>query len=133
MEENTVPTVQSEPIASGHSFFRRLVLGDLGLAHTFWLHAIAISSALYVLAMIVIASLNNASTILANFLGSAVLLSGLIYQTASLAGVWQAAGKYRGNRLWVHLTYLLVILGGIQILGLASTLLLAVLGLRGES
>jgi len=94
-ENETINTIEG-------GFFRKLSNGDFGLAKTYWLYN--------VLAIIV-------GNILME-LSAYVLMAIIAYSIPSLTGLWKAANKYRGSRIWSVLAKIITIIGIITIIAI---------------
>lgn len=94
-------------------FFGKLLNGDFGLAKTYWLYGVLVA---FILSIPIkfITSIESIIII--------ILLSG-VYQITVLMGVWRAANKYKGLKLWAVLAKIAAVLGlFILMLGVISVL-----------
>jgi len=115
----TDPASYSSPLAE-RNFFGRLAHGEFGLARTYWLFG-------FLPAVVVNLLSNYAFTSVAG-LFLLTLVYGA-YDILVIMGVWRAAKKYEGPRLWAYMAKGFMVLGAI---GLTISLCtLAYLLLRG--
>ena len=107
--------------------------GDLGLATTFWIHAIVIPGAVLILTSVLTAYINAASIDLVSRLWDSVLglfvVSAFAYKGIALIGVWNAAGEYQGRKVWAAIARILALLGSLEVVGGIYTVASAAFGL----
>jgi len=96
----------SEEINSiNKSFFIKLKDGDFGLAKTYWLYGVVVNLVLSIPSYVV-------SDL---FFLIVFTIIGLIYGVIVLIGIWNAASRYEGLKLWAILAKLATILGVVTI------------------
>ena len=104
--------------SNNKGFFKKLSSGDFGLAKTYWLYGVVVG---------VVVNLATKPVTSAGLL-VVILLAYAVYEAMVLMGVWRAASKYQGLKLWAVLAKIAVVLG---VLMLAVTIL-ATLTLMGQ-
>ncbi len=115
---NNLETDEASSIVKLKSFFSKLVQGELGLAKTFWIFGLLIQ---LMLVFII-------STIPIEVLTIIGLLLILTYEIIVIFGVWRAATKYEGFKLWAILAKIVVIFWLLNFIKL-SLVLFGLLGL----
>jgi hypothetical protein len=87
-------------------FFSKLASGDFGLAKTYWLYGVLVG-------LIV-----NAVTRVIPSVGvlALVLAVTIAYQVMVLLGIWRAAGRYQGRKVWAILAKIATVLGWLGVL-----------------
>jgi serine/threonine protein kinase len=93
--------VASDIAKTGKVFFGKLTCGDFGLARTYWLYGVLVSLGVNLLIGLI------------PVLGvqMALMIVGMAYQILVFIGVWRAAGRYRGRKVWAVLAKIAVVLG----------------------
>lgn len=101
-------------VEKARGFFSKLYNGEYSLARTFWLY--------YFLVTFLIGLLQGAfaATVVGMLLGIALGIFGLVYSIICVVGIWRAASKYTGFKLWAILAKIYVVL---CIIGFALTLI----------
>ena len=94
-------------------FFGKLANGDFGLAKTYWFYGVLVGFIVSVV-MKLIASIG---------LLVIVMLTHAAYGIPLIMGIWRAATKYEGSKIWAVLAKIAVVLGVIM---LATNLILIV-------
>jgi hypothetical protein len=84
------------------NFFKKMMDGDFGLAKTFWLFGFVAGIAISV----VTKPLIEVSIVA----GMLFALVALVYQIMNMIGVWKAAGRYEGAKVWAVLAQIVIIL-----------------------
>ncbi len=87
-------------------FFSRLASGDFGLAKTYWLYGLVISVAIN-MALKVVTSLGVLAV---------AILAVTLYQVIVLLGIWRAASRYQGWKVWAILAKIATVLGWLSVL-----------------
>lgn len=104
MSDMPIETTQASTILTDKGFFQTLLDGDFGLAKTYWFYGILISGIFH---------------IISNFVASKGLVILLFitvpYECVLIGGVWKAANKYQGQKVWVYAAKLSAILWSISL------------------
>jgi hypothetical protein len=82
-------------------FFGKLINGDFGLAKTFWLYGVLLE--------IIVISLATPKPYVSIFI--ALMLVNDAYLIVLVIGIWRAANKYQGLKIWGWLAKIVVVLG----------------------
>ena len=98
---------------SGNGWLRQLVNGDLGLARTYWLYGILILNLVFLVPVL----LFQEGRVVASQISA---LACFAFSGAILLGIWRAATKYEGPKVWSIMAQLATVLGWIQIFSLMS-------------
>jgi hypothetical protein len=93
--------------SSEKSFFGKLANGDFGLAKTYWLYGVLVGFVTNILIMAI-----SSTGILV-----VVFLALVAYSVPLYLGVWRAANKYEGRKLWSILAKIATVLGVIMLAG----------------
>lgn len=116
LQEVKIQEVKTRQAASPGSggFFKKLYWGEYSLARTFWLY--------YFLVTFLIGLLQSAfaATVVGMLLSVALGIFGLVYSVLCVVGIWRAASKYTGFKLWAVLAKIYVVL---CIIGFVLTLI----------
>ena len=101
MSNETQQSTAAESFHPSKGFFRFLMAGNFGLAKTYWLFGVLVAAVYY---------------FLMEYIGYGLLfwiisIPYLFYWVAVSVGIWNAAGKYRGNPIWALLARIAVIFG----------------------
>lgn len=99
--ENT----ESQQVSSENGLFSKLINGDLGLAKTYWLYGVLVGLFVNLIAGAITST---------SFLIILVIIY-TAYEIPVLIGIWRAAGKYQGLKVWAVLAKIAVILGAIML------------------
>jgi len=91
--------------ATEKGFFKKLANGDFGLAKTYWLYGVLFGFFVNI-AMRLITSIG---------LLVIVMLVYTAYEIPVIIGVWRAAKKYQGPKIWAELAKIAVVLGAIML------------------
>jgi len=91
---------------AGAGFFKRLSNGDFGLAKTYWLYGVVVGIAFRLLTTII------PSPVIVAILS----VAWIAYAVFLYMGIWKAAGRYTGERIWAVLAKIMVILGALFLL-----------------
>jgi len=91
---------------AGAGFFRKLSNGDFGLAKTYWLYGVVVGIAFRVLTAII------PSPVLVAILS----VAWIAYAVFLYMGIWKAASKYTGEKIWAVLAQIMVVLGALFLL-----------------
>ena len=88
-------------------FLKRLMDGDFGLAKTYWLYGVLVN---------IVISLMFEIPVISESLGLILilLLATIIYTISLMIGIWKAANRYTGKKVWAFLAKIAVVLGVIQ-------------------
>jgi hypothetical protein len=116
MTKNISASFSSTP--PERNFFGKLANGDFGLSRTYWLFGVLPAIGVNLLSNFAVTSVGGL------FL---LTLSYGAYDIFVIMGVWRAAKRYDGPRLWVYMAKAFMILGAIGLtvsLGMLSYLLL---------
>ena len=110
-------TTTNGPTENKRGFFVKLANGDFGLAKTFWLYGILVS--------IVVKLISEAVTSIGGLV--ILILAFMAYNIPLLMGIWRAANKYHGPKIWAVLAKIEVwlwtaglVLGLLEVIGLLS-------------
>jgi len=90
-------------------FFKKLYDGDFGLPKTYWLFGVLANIVLKGVTILVSAS----DSIL---LIGVSLLAIVVYSIIQMIGLWNAASRYTGSKVWAILAKISVVLGVLVIL-----------------
>ena len=93
--------------SSEKSFFGKLANGDFGLAKTYWLYGVLVGFVTNILIMAI-----SSTGILV-----VVSLALVAYSVPLYLGVWRAANKYEGQKIWSILAKIATVLGVIMLAG----------------
>lgn len=101
-------------LSQGPAFFRALIRGDFGLAKTYWLYGVAAGYAFNGLMSVV-----TSRTMLAG-----IIFVYVAYSIPVLIGIWRAANRYQGPRVWPVLAKVgtvvgCLLVGMVGVLGMA--------------
>ena len=107
-DENVRQTVNNQPQLKEKGFFKKLKNGDFGLAKTYWLYGVLVGFIIGVLEQIILAIMRKDGIILVFIIS---LISAIYYFFFQYPGVWRAAKKYNGPKIWVILAQITVIIG----------------------
>lgn len=93
------------------NFWTKLINGDFGLLDTYWGYAVLKLVVIFLLVFLVsvLFSIDQSSP---SFL-IPFLMSLIAYETVVHIGVWRAAKKYSGNKIWAILAQGMVIIYGL--------------------
>lgn len=89
------------------NFFVKIAYGDFGLFKTFWVYNFGVN-VLAVAIFIIIYSLSL------DFLETPLSIVFFTYTPVIIIGIFNAAKRYEGNKLWSALAQILALLGVIQ-------------------
>ena len=107
--------------SSKKGFFEKLANGDFGLAKTFWLYNVLVTLIVKIVFEVFI-EVSQSIGLLVVF-----LLAYTAYEIPVLMGIWRAANKYQGPKIWAVLARIEVVLGAIWIvIGLLFLLLIMI-------
>ena len=106
-------STQDATISPSPGFFRRLARGDYGLAKTYWLFGGVVGVVVSGIAGLI----PSASATVP------LLLVHAPYQALVVTGMWHAASKYNGRKLWAVLAKVWCVFGALMVIG---SLILAV-------
>ncbi len=95
------------------NFFMKLIYGDYGLALTYWVFCVGVG----VIFRIIFSSITSVTAL------TLVLLVYIPYTIAVMLGVWNAADRYKGAKVWAVLAKILVILGLLPLLNMVIVFL----------
>jgi hypothetical protein len=87
-------------------FFSKLASGDFGLAKTYWLYG--------VLAGLIVNAVTRAIPSVGIL--AVVLAVTIVYQVLALLGIWRAADRYQGRKVWAILAKIATVLGWLGVL-----------------
>lgn len=90
-------------------FFSKLISGDYGLPKTYWLFGVL--GNLMFIVPIALAAATKSMPILV-----LALLASVVYSLIVAVGIWRAADKYLGQKVWAVLAKIAVILGILRLL-----------------
>lgn len=90
---------------SAKSFFVKIWSGDFGLAKTYWLYWVLV---LIAVNTVVIIRPTTATLVIA-------ALAYIAYLIPAVIGIWRAANRYEGRKIWAVLAMISVVLGMISI------------------
>ncbi len=97
---------------SEKGFLKKLRDGDYGLAKTYWLYGIGFSIIIGIIIQIIFAAMGRSGIVIAFI----VILISIIYTAFfQLPGLWRAAKKYQGAKIWAILAQIIVIITAISI------------------
>lgn len=113
MSENQAISSQ----ASERGFFSKLANGDFGLAKTYWVYGVLVSIALNITFKLI-------SSYEVVLIGLAATIA---YSVPLYMGIWRAASKYPGNKIWSVLAKIATILGVIMVVFSFAILVKAIL------
>jgi hypothetical protein len=101
----------AQPASAGDKgFIAQVLAGDFGLANAYWLLGV-IGGGLLSLPIVIFAEALERPKIAA-----ILFVAYLIYIVPVLVGIWNAAGKYKGRKLWAVLARVAVVIGALKIL-----------------
>ncbi len=100
-------------------FFWKLANGDFGLAKTYWVYGVLVG--------VVVNIITNVVTSIGGLV--ILILAYTAYQIPVIMGIWRAANKYQGPKIWAILAKIAVVLGAIML----AVGLLTVLGLLDQA
>ena len=86
-------------------FFSKLINGDCGLAQTYWFYGFVINLLFNVLLVLFSKTIPDRNLVLIT------LIISIIWNFLVLIGIWRAAGKYKGPKIWAILARIVVIIG----------------------
>jgi len=86
-------------------FFSKLINGDYGLAQTYWFYGFVINLLFNVLLVLFSKTIPDRNLVLIT------LIISIIWNFLVLIGIWRAAGKYKGPKIWAILARIVVIIG----------------------
>jgi|AP45_3_1055517.scaffolds.fasta_scaffold51892_1 hypothetical protein len=109
MSEIENATNGSETIEKG--FFGKLSNGDFGLAKTYWRYGVGVQFVVRIAAIFIIFILSSLPAGTLEFLLVIVSLAFTAYAIPLGMGIWRAANKYEGSKIWATLAKANVILG----------------------
>ena len=95
-------------MANNKGFFRKLMDGDFGLAKTYWFYGFLVGIIFGVVAQVVMS--------ISPILYLLVLLIEIAYDIPLMIGIWRAANRYTGPKIWAILAKIAVILGVLSII-----------------
>lgn len=87
-------------------FFSKLSSGDFGLAKTYWLYGV-VAGIVINLVIQVVPSIGAIAVVLA---------LATVYQVMVLVGIWRAANRYQGRKVWAILAKIATVLGWMGVL-----------------
>lgn len=87
-------------------FFSKLSNGDFGLARTYWLYGVVVGIVIN-LVIQVVPSIGAIAVVLA---------LATVYQVMVLLGIWRAATRYQGRKVWAILAKFAAVLGWMGVL-----------------
>jgi len=90
-------------------FFEKLSDGDFGLAKTYWLYGVLVSIVGTIL-------MQGAALSGSKALAIVLLLVTIVYAAFQLTGVWNAAKRYTGLKIWAILARIAVVIGVLSLL-----------------
>ena len=91
---------------AGAGFIKKLSNGDFGLAKTYWLYGVVVGIAFRVLTTII------PSPVIVAILS----VAWIAYAIFLYMGIWKAASKYTGEKIWAVLAQIMVVLGALFLL-----------------
>jgi hypothetical protein len=100
-------------------FFGELANGDFGLAKTYWLYGVVVG--------VVVTIISSKVTSIGGLV--ILMLAYTAYEIPVLMGIWRAANKYQGQKIWAVLAKIAVVVGAIMLVDG----LLAVIRLLGKA
>lgn len=109
-KENDMPknkTTIGASVANAKDFFGKLANGDFGLAKTYWLYG--------VLVVVVVSIITSLSDIRSAAFETVFLLGVLVYAILVNMGVWRAANKYQGPKVWANLAKFFVFIAAVRL------------------
>ncbi len=93
-------------------FLKKLRDGDYGLAKTYWLFGVGVSIIIGIIIQIIFAAMGRSGIVIAFI----IILISIIYTAFfQLPGLWRAAKKYQGPKIWAILAQIVVIITAISI------------------
>jgi peptidoglycan biosynthesis protein MviN/MurJ (putative lipid II flippase) len=93
-------------MADQKGFFSKLSSGDFGLPKTYWLYGVVVGIVINIVIQIV-PSIGAIAVVLA---------LATVYQVMVLLGVWRAATRYQGRKVWAILAKIATVLGWMGVL-----------------
>ncbi|MCX8146793.1 MAG: zinc ribbon domain-containing protein, partial [Azovibrio sp.] len=94
---------------SSDGFFAKLSRGDFGLARTYWLYGVLVGVIVNIVVDIVFSIIKSPG-----FLAIA-LLAYTAYEVPVIMGIWRAATKYTGPKIWAVLAKIACVLGALML------------------
>ena len=91
-------------------FLKKLKDGDFGLAKTFWIYNILIGAVIQFIFVgmdVIIESEESSASMLLMVVAISIIV--VIYAIICLIGLWKAASKYTGPRVWPVLTKIWIV------------------------
>ena len=108
-----MPEVNSNPNESSENgFFGKLANGDFGLAKTYWLYGVLLSVVVNILS----SAISSTETLVI------IVLALAAYSVPLYMGIWKAANKYKGQKIWSILAKIATVLGVIMVVSSLMTL-----------
>lgn len=92
-------------------FFKKLLNGEFGLAKTFWLFWLLVG----IVWGVVLAIVEGVFPLPLLWLYTVSYLVYLVYQVLVMIGLWRAANKYKGWKVWAVLAQIVAVLIGISV------------------
>jgi hypothetical protein len=89
----------NSPLYQDKSFIKTLLGGDFGLAKTFWMY-------LSLIAVFINIGMLMSATLSTEILSVLIFLGCTVYAIPLHIGMWRAANKYRGPKIWAILVKL---------------------------
>ena len=86
-------------------FLLKLKAGDYGLAKTYWLYGVVVNIVYKIVDLIITAASYEVSIL--------VFFIMVGYTYFQIIGLWNAASKYEGLKLWAIIAKILAVLGGL--------------------
>jgi len=93
-------------------FFKKLSDGDFGLAKTFWLYGVVVSVIEGALQRAIIVGMGKNGFLLIFLIQ---LIFSIYYLFFQLPGLWRAAKKYEGAKIWAVLAQIIVVIDMITV------------------
>ena len=110
----------SQPTSSADkSFIAEVMAGDFGLANTYWWLGVFGGGLLSIPIVIFNEALGQPKV------AAILFLIYVLYIVPVIIGIWNAAGKYKGRRVWAITARIVTVLSALKILSAFITLLRA--------
>ncbi len=107
---STRKTINETAVEKG--FFKKLRDGDYGLAKTYWLYGIVVGIVFAFIERLILMAMGKEGVLLALVI---VLVSFVYAVFFQIQGLWRAAKKYQGSRIWAILAQIVVVVTIISI------------------
>jgi len=95
-------------------FIKQLISGDYGLARTYWLYFVLGGMAINLLLFFPMSSSSLGLIVVS-------MLAAIAYDIVVLTGIWNAAARYTGSKIWSVLAKIIV---GVNVIFLVLTIIL---------